>query len=446
MRHRIAGTAAIFSFTLAVAPCWTWAEVTLLNLKTTSSATVLSGSNSLDSDSMTIDPAPRVGSFIHDWNSSGLDQFELPYQAVSHVSASWQLSPDGTQGWAIETQNVSQTGTSPSTVSTGFRLEATHATDLPVMLHRKGYIRSIFGNYNEFEDSFELGVGSVTLASGQLVAKFSGQTIVNVFSTENTLPGTNPNPWQPTHNGPAAFSASVEQAIDLHSPLMFAARPHEQVGSFFTTSVPIAEEAYGFETAIHFETDLSAGYSFAMDGSNRMRSFEIPAALPLGDDQFELHYQGTTYPITAGQEFNLTTLDASGVESFLITGINEAELTVSDSVLGYATKFMSPGIAELTAAPLEILNANFDLDFDIDGDDLATWKSGFGIGTARSQGDANGDQDVDGDDFLIWQTQYTAAVQPAQAPVPEPSTLFTGIVTFLASTLSRQSRQSTKFQ
>ncbi|MCG8450092.1 MAG: matrixin family metalloprotease [Pirellulales bacterium] len=73
-----------------------------------------------------------------------------------------------------------------------------------------------------------------------------------------------------------------------------------------------------------------------------------------------------------------------------------------------------------------LLSADFDEDGDVDADDLADWRSGFGkTGNAtHADGDANGDRNVDGSDFLTWQRQYGATAASAAAAavsVPEPS-------------------------
>jgi hypothetical protein len=75
--------------------------------------------------------------------------------------------------------------------------------------------------------------------------------------------------------------------------------------------------------------------------------------------------------------------------------------------------------------------ADFDEDGDVDGDDLANWKAGFGASGSAThvQGDADADQDVDGSDFLTWQRQLgsVSAVATA-ATVPEPGTFLLLIV------------------
>jgi len=76
------------------------------------------------------------------------------------------------------------------------------------------------------------------------------------------------------------------------------------------------------------------------------------------------------------------------------------------------------------------LDADFDSDCDVDGDDLATWEAGYGLasGALKTDGDANNDGVVDGFDFLEWQIEYGVGVDSgaplaAAAAVPEPSSI-----------------------
>jgi hypothetical protein len=72
------------------------------------------------------------------------------------------------------------------------------------------------------------------------------------------------------------------------------------------------------------------------------------------------------------------------------------------------------------------LDADFDEDLDVDGDDLARWQANFSVGATHVEGDADYDCDVDGADFLTWQRQLgspaTAEVSMTTlAGVPEPT-------------------------
>ncbi len=82
------------------------------------------------------------------------------------------------------------------------------------------------------------------------------------------------------------------------------------------------------------------------------------------------------------------------------------------------------------------LLADFDHDNVVDDDDLAIWKTGFGIfsNVTQAMGDANRNGQIDGADFLIWQREATIAAAPPSTAIPEPSTitiLVAGLALFL---------------
>lgn len=62
---------------------------------------------------------------------------------------------------------------------------------------------------------------------------------------------------------------------------------------------------------------------------------------------------------------------------------------------------------------------DFDLDTDVDGDDLTKWQGDYGV---NGNSDADLDGDSDGRDFLIWQRNYTGP-GVTSAAVPEPTSL-----------------------
>ncbi len=87
----------------------------------------------------------------------------------------------------------------------------------------------------------------------------------------------------------------------------------------------------------------------------------------------------------------------------------------------------------------DVSPADFDIDGDVDGVDLATWQGAFGTTLAA---DADLDGDSDGADFLIWQRDFDNGVSPLTSPasaVPEPSSLVLALLTF--SLYSRTSRR-----
>ncbi len=88
--------------------------------------------------------------------------------------------------------------------------------------------------------------------------------------------------------------------------------------------------------------------------------------------------------------------------------------------------------------------SDFDGDGNVDGDDLAILKAGFGgeIPTLAT-GDGNGDGVIDGADFLRWQREATITAPPAAtAGVPEPPSLTLLAVAALVGHCSRYRRRA----
>jgi hypothetical protein len=86
--------------------------------------------------------------------------------------------------------------------------------------------------------------------------------------------------------------------------------------------------------------------------------------------------------------------------------------------------FYQSGTLSVVAA----LAADFNLDGEVNGEDLEIWQAGYATGTTRAQGDADSDGDVDGRDFLTWQrlaggSPDLAAQTAAVNAVPEPNSL-----------------------
>jgi hypothetical protein len=123
-----------------------------------------------------------------------------------------------------------------------------------------------------------------------------------------------------------------------------------------TTAVPVVENDYGHANTVYIDPALAIGYGYTLQDTNRFRTFEIPAPLPQGDEEFEIHYLGESYALTAGQVFDFTTLDPAGVDSFLLLGIDETELVdpgaSAHPPFVYGVTFMQPGVAEVTSFPL----------------------------------------------------------------------------------------------
>ena len=70
---------------------------------------------------------------------------------------------------------------------------------------------------------------------------------------------------------------------------------------------------------------------------------------------------------------------------------------------------------------------DFDLDDDVDADDLATWQANYGVGTHYGKGDLDFDGDVDGIDLIMLQRLLdSSGTALATASIPEPTALLLG--------------------
>ncbi len=71
-----------------------------------------------------------------------------------------------------------------------------------------------------------------------------------------------------------------------------------------------------------------------------------------------------------------------------------------------------------------ILPGDFDLDGDVDADDLTVWRHNHGATGSDpwNLGDGDGDGDTDGADYLVWQ-QYSMSFANLGGPLPAPSTV-----------------------
>lgn len=93
----------------------------------------------------------------------------------------------------------------------------------------------------------------------------------------------------------------------------------------------------------------------------------------------------------------------------------------------WTAQYGANGVTLVAGALPSVYAADFDLDGDVDSDDLVRWNNNYGLaaGGTKETGDANGDGVVDGADFLSWQREFGSGVTPpatpATAAVPEPA-------------------------
>lgn len=104
----------------------------------------------------------------------------------------------------------------------------------------------------------------------------------------------------------------------------------------------------------------------------------------------------------------------------------------------------------LTAS--DFLPGDFDLDLDVDSQDVAIWSESFGIDNSA---DADFDGDSDGADFLAWQRNFGAGFIASELAVPEPSGVvlvvaavfcLTGIQTRVINTRKQRAEREPNFE
>lgn len=148
-------------------------------------------------------------------------------------------------------------------------------------------------------------------------------------------------------------------------------------------------------------------------------------------------YQGSTanIQINGAVPGSKTTLEIP-ISAFVDATEGSTKTLVNDG-LGAGSTFLEIGLATNTdgGAIYQIdnfrvitqdseggLQADFNNDTFVNGDDLTIWKAAFGT---TVNGDADDDGDSDGNDFLIWQREFGAGApaQVAAAAVPEPGSV-----------------------
>lgn len=151
-------------------------------------------------------------------------------------------------------------------------------------------------------------------------------------------------------------------------------------------------------------------------------SIFVPDNFNVDPDINESTTSNSTYDWEVGDIFTITAGNVDVPMEFRI-GMREQDTYFDAFVID---SDLSLSDAELDALfDIEIVEADFDEDGDVDEDDLLAWETGYGLSSSATHmdGDANGDGAVNGLDFLKWQEQYTGPLVPlsALAQVPEPS-------------------------
>jgi len=300
----------------------------------------------------------------------------------------------------------------------------------------------------ELHDDLFLNVDTIDLNDNQ----FDG--ILEVTDTA-TLAINTPNRWTMagTMNvvGPPATTMTVDGA-----------------------EVVLAKDVYVDQSnRLQFDADVSGKGNFTGDGSVSFFGKYSPGNSPAnvtadGDIVFtesasllvEIggNLPGSEYDVLSvagtanlGGILDVSLIDLGGMGSTFEPSLGD-QFTIVDSMLGlngmFATEklpFITAGLGwdvvygnnELVLEVVEaLLPADFDMDGDVDGDDLNVWEGSYGVDAGA---DADSDGDSDGADFLAWQQQFGSSLESSEVQaVPEPATL---ILLALASILLASQRK-----
>lgn len=124
-----------------------------------------------------------------------------------------------------------------------------------------------------------------------------------------------------------------------------------QVGQeeFNFENVPLPD----FPVTQFYDPVVATGYEYVSTGP-LFRSVLVPGTLPNGDSEFQLKVGGNLFDLTAGTEFDLTTIDANGVASFSILGIDTSEMLDPVNPTAFVTglSFTESGLASFSMTPL----------------------------------------------------------------------------------------------
>lgn len=101
---------------------------------------------------------------------------------------------------------------------------------------------------------------------------------------------------------------------------------------------------------------------------------------------------------------------------------------------------------EIYAAGAGGTAGDFNGDGNVDMEDLAAWRIGFGetVDAMLADGDADNDGDVDGGDFLLWQRNLGAGDGAAAMAAPEPSGIFMLLAGVLSALVGLRSRRGSQ--
>ena len=202
--------------------------------------------------------------------------------------------------------------------------------------------------------------------------------------------------------------------MTLHDGLDTAFVDLDNEGILRLGSSPGQVEVNGFDQAASGEWVLEVGGSLPNEFDSLMvdSTAELAGLLTLSLIDGHVPTLGTSYNIL--------------IAPFGVTG-------TFDSVLGGVEGDVRLGVVYQATQVLlfATYSADFDVDGDVDEDDLSQWEGDF---AQNGNSDADGDGDSDAFDLLVWQQQFGSSISlpTAHAFVPEPSSWMLMLVAAMA--------------
>ena len=207
--------------------------------------------------------------------------------------------------------------------------------------------------------------------------------------------------------------------------------------------------AVGTGPPTFIDPDIAVGYEYSLsEGMPNFFSVLIPETLPMGDDEFNLHFNGMTFTLLAGERFffNDHLVEDEGIETFIIDGIEVEEMLDPENTLAFVTgitlvDFVPQGGGDIFMTPIVVSDlqpGDANDDGRVDAADLnilaLNWQ--MMVTGGPSDGDFNDDGVVNAGDLnelaLNWQfgvdqpslvSMEDSFATALAMSVPEPSSL-----------------------
>lgn len=221
------------------------------------------------------------------------------------------------------------------------------------------------------------------------------------------------------NNGTHSLNGAITTGTGASATVLAALRDnsdHLPVVADYQLPAMMGVEIAAIPTTVTLGASISVGVTISNIAN-------VVAVIGADELDYTLSVSGDLFGGATGIDFALGggSLHQVGLNT-ATPGMKSGVITVSSTSQGAAHALQTFPVSFEVLAPF--LNADFDEDGFVDGDDLTTLKTNFGLagGATKSLGDANLDGIVDGADFLLWQRQFNAASSAAvSSAVPEPA-------------------------